>query len=166
MSIEGRLHRRILMGNARVVVLATDDTGGVHKAQVHATAREVIDDVPVLQQYGLASHAPVGSEGHMICVRGDRSSAVVVATNKADTRPRNQKPGEVTLYTDEGDAITLKHGHVIAITTTGTVTVSAPTVNLQGPAGGHVTVNVAGDIIASGTITADTINAPHGHVGT
>lgn len=159
------LHRRVLMNNARVVILATDDSGGVHKAQVHATAREIIDNVPVVQIYGLASHAPVGSEAHMICTRGDRSSAVVVATNTPGARPRNQKQGEVTLYTDEGDAITMSRGHVISIVSTGTVNVSAPTVNLEGPAGGKVTVNVNGDIHCTGTITADTINAPHGHVG-
>jgi phage baseplate assembly protein V len=162
---QSRLFRRVLMTNARVVILATDDSGGVHKAQVHATAREVIDDVPVVQLYGLSTHAPVGSEAHMLCVRGDRSSPVVVATNNPAARPRNLKQGEVTLYTDEGDAITLARGHVVSITTTGTVNVSAPVVNISGPSGGNAQVNVTGNITCSGTIAAHTINAPNGHVG-
>jgi phage baseplate assembly protein V len=160
-----RLHRRNLMNNGRCVITATNDAGGVHKVQVRPTPRELIDDVPVVQLYGLSSHAPVGSEAHMLCTRGDRSSTVVVATNNPDARPRGLNSGEVALYTAEGDTIVLKSGHVIAITTSGTVTVTAPTVNIAGPGGGKVAVNVSGDIHCTGTITADTITAPNGHVG-
>lgn len=166
-----RLHRKHMMNNGRCVIMATDDTGGVHKVQIQPTPRELIDDVPVVQLYGFSGHAPVGSEAHMICTRGDRSSSVVVATNNGDARLRNLKQGEVGLYTAEGDTIVLKNGHVVAITTTGTVEVSAPTVNISAANGGNVAVNitgniqVTGNIQCTGTISADTINAPHGHVG-
>lgn len=160
-----QFNRRHLMNNARCVITATNDDGGVHRVQVRPTPHELIDDVPVVQLYGVSSHAPVGSEAHMICAKGDRSSTVVIATNNADARPRKLASGEVALYTAEGDTIVLKNGHVIAITTTGTVSVSAPTVNIAGQDGGNVTVNVTGDIHCSGTITADTVSAPHGHVG-
>lgn len=165
MTAIDRLHRRNLMNNGRCVILATNDEGGVHKAQVRPTPLEIIDDVPVLQLYGLSGHAPVGSEAHMICTRGDRSSSVVIATNNPKARPRNLNSGEVALYTEEGDTIVLKNGHVIAVATSGTVEVSAPTVNIAGHDGGKVTMNVDGDIHCTGTITADTITAPHGRVG-
>jgi phage baseplate assembly protein V len=136
-----RLYRRNLMNNGRCVITATDDTGGVHKVQVRATPRELIDDVPVVQLYGVASHAQVGSEAHMVCARGDRSSTVVVATNNADARLRNLQPGEVGIYTDEGDTIILRRGHQIEITTTGTVTVDAPLMVLTGD------LHVQGEVI-------------------
>lgn len=165
MTETGRLYRRNLMNNGRCVITATNDAGGVHRVQIKPTPVEVIDDVPVVQLYGLSSHAPVGSEAHLVCTRGDRSSTVVVATNNPKARPRNLQSGEVALYTVEGDSIVLKNGHVVAITTTGTVTVNAATVNVGGTGGGKVVVNVDGDIHCTGTITADTINAPHGRVG-
>ena len=160
-----RLHRKADMAAARAVITTTDDTGGVHKVQVQVTPREVIDDVPVVQLYGVASHAPPGSETQLLFVTGDRSKAVAIATNNPKARLRGLQPGEVGLYTDEGDVIVLKHGHQISITTTGTVTVNGGTVNIGGPAGGKVVVNVNGDIHATGTITAQMITAPQGHVG-
>ena len=122
-----RLQRQSNMMTARGVISATDDTQGVHKVQVRVTPRETIDGVPVVQLYGFSSHAKVGSEAHLLFVAGDRSRAVVVATNDADARVRNIKPGEVALFTDEGDVIVLGRDHHISITTTGTVTVKADT---------------------------------------
>jgi phage baseplate assembly protein V len=165
MSTTDRLYTRIKMMTARGIITATDDTQGVHYAQVRVTPRETIDKVPVVQIYGFGSHAKPTSETHLLFATGDRSKAVAIATNDPAARPRNLQPGEVSIYTDEGDIIVLKRGHQIAITTTGTVTVTAGTVNIAGPASGNVTVNVTGDIHATGTITANTIDAPNGHVG-
>lgn len=150
---EELLQRKVNMLTARGVVQATNDAGGAHRVQVRVTPRETIDDVPVMQLYGLASHAKPSSEAMLLFVAGDRSRAVAVATNDPGARPRNQQPGEVTLYTDEGDTITLGRGHQITITTTGTVTIKAHSIQVQG------------DITCTGTITANTINAPNGHVG-
>ena len=161
-----RLYRRIRMAVASVTISATDDSGPVHKVQgkVRGTP-EVIDNLQTLNLYGFASHAPVGSDALAIFGNGDRSNGVIVATANQAARPRNQKQGEVTIYTDEGDTISLQHGHTIAISTTGTLNVAASTINIVGQGGGKAVINLTGDIHATGTITADTINAPHGHVG-
>jgi phage baseplate assembly protein V len=165
-TIADRLYRRIRMAIASVTITATDDSGPVHKVQAKVRGTpETIDNLQTLNLYGFASHAPNGSDALALFGNGDRSNGVIVATANQAARPRNQKQGEVTIYTDEGDVISLQRNHTIAITTTGTLSISAPTLNLSGKDGGKVTVNLAGDIIASGTITADTINAPHGHVG-
>jgi phage baseplate assembly protein V len=161
-----RLYRRIRMAVASVTISATDDSGPVHKVQgkVRGTP-ETIDNLQTLNLYGFASHAPIGSDALAIFGNGDRSNGVIVATANQAARPRNQKQGEVTIYTDEGDVISLQRNHTIAITTTGTLNVAATTINLTGQDGGKATVNLKGDIVSDGTITADTINAPHGHVG-
>jgi phage baseplate assembly protein V len=163
MSQIDRLYRRILMMISPVRITATDDTGSVHTAQVRVTTtNEPIDAVPVAQLFGLAGHAPAGSDGVAIFMRGNRSSAMIVATNNQQLRPRNLKSGEVCLYNAEDSTIVLAEGHTIKITGQ-TITVTADTINLGN--GGKVIVNVNGDIHCTGTITADTINADKGHVG-
>jgi phage baseplate assembly protein V len=173
MSVTDRLYRRILMTTAGLTISATNDKGPVHLVQgkVRGTP-ETIDNLQVVQLYGVASHAPTGSDALAIFGNGDRSNGVIVATANQKARPRNQQPGEVTIFTDEGDAISLQRGHVILITTQNitinavtAVTITAPSVTITGPSGGKAVINVTGDIHATGTITADTISAPHGHVG-
>lgn len=127
-----RLHRRNLMNNGRCVITATNDAGGVHKVQVRATPRELIDDVPVVQIFGLSSHAPVGSEAHMVCTRGDRSSTVVVATNNPDARPRNLNSGEVALFDNSGSILKLENGGNVSLTASGTHTITVPLVHVEG----------------------------------
>lgn len=174
MSVTDRLYRRILMSSAAITISSTDDSGPVHLVQgkVRGTP-ETIDNLQVVQLYGIASHAPVGSDAFVSFGNGDRSNGVVHATANQKARPRDQKAGEVTIFTDEGDTISLQRGNLIVITTKKTVTINAatsvvinaPTVTIQGPSGGKATVNVTGDIHASGTITAQYISAPHGSIG-
>lgn len=173
MSAIDRLYRRVLMHTAAVTISATNDTGPVHLVQgkVRGTP-ETIDNLQTLNLYGFAGHAPVGSDALVIFGNGDRSNGAIVATANQKARPRNQQEGEVTIFTDEGDAISLQRGNVIIVTTktvtinaATAVTINAPNVTIAGADGGNVTVNVTGDIHATGTITADTITAPHGKVG-
>jgi phage baseplate assembly protein V len=154
------------MATAPVKITATDDSGPVHKVQSrNPTTPEIFPSLNVIQQFGLSSHAPVGSDAVALFIGGDRSNGLIVATNNQTFRLRNLNAGEVALYSQWGDTITIKQGNTISVTSKGTVEVEAPSVMIAGPGGGKATVHLAGDIIASGTITADTINAPNGHVG-
>ena len=158
MSAIDRLYRRMLMMVAPLKITATDDSGAVHTAQVRVTTtNEPIDGVPVAQLFGLAGHAPAGSDAVAVFIQGNRSSGLIVATNHQQYRPRNLKSGEVCLYNAEDSTIVLAEGHIIVI--------SGNTITIGGAAGGKTKMNVDGDIACTGTITADTINAPHGHVG-
>jgi phage gp45-like len=106
------------MASAAVTITSTDDTGPVHKVQgkVRGTP-ETIDNLQVVQLYGIASHAPIGSDAFVSFGNGDRSNGVVHATANQKARPRNQKPGEVTIFSDEGDAISLQRNNVVAVKT-------------------------------------------------
>lgn len=118
MSVTDRLYRRILMNSAAIVISSTDDSGPVHKVQgkIRGTP-ETIDNLQVVQLYGIASHAPVGSDAFVTFGNGDRSNGVVHATANQKARPRDQKPGEITLYTDEGDRIALQRDNTVAVKT-------------------------------------------------
>src|SRR4029077_17381158 len=113
-----RLYRRIIMMVAPVKITATDDTGPVHKVQMKVTTTgETIDNVAAVQLYGVASHAMAGTDATAIFVQGDRSSPIIVATGNQQARLRNLQPGEVALYTDEGDFVKLARGRVVEIST-------------------------------------------------
>jgi phage baseplate assembly protein V len=167
-----RLYRRILMLVAPVKITATDDTGPVHRAQIRGFPPETIDAMPVLQIYGLASHAMPGSDAIAIFAGGDRSNGMIIATGNQQARLRNLKPGEVALYTDEGDKLVFSRGKIVELVcgtevriTAPTLTIKATTITIAAAGGGKTTINLTGDIHATGTITADTITAPKGHVG-
>jgi phage gp45-like len=160
-----RLWRRVLMAVMPVKITATDDSGPVHRAQVRGFAPETIDHMPVSQIYGLASHAMPGSDGVAVFLTGDRSSGVIIATGNQQYRLRDLAVGEVALYDNVGNIVHLHTDGTIKITCPTMVTIEAQAVNIEGPGGGIATVNLMGDIHSTGTITADTINAPHGNVG-
>lgn len=132
MSVADRLYRRVQMMLAPVKITATDDTGPVHRAQVRAMAPEQIDNVAVLQLYGVASHAMPGSDAMALFVSGDRSNAVIVATNNQGARMRNLKPGEVALYTDEGDYVKLSRGKIIEVNCQTKVRLVTPRLEVTG----------------------------------
>lgn len=126
MTAASRLYRRVMMAVMPMKITATDDSGPVHRAQVRGFPNETIDAMPVLQIYGLASHAPPGSDAMAIFASGDRSNGVIVATGNQQYRLRNQKPGEVTLHDNGGNVVKLANNGMIEITCPGTVTVTCP----------------------------------------
>jgi phage baseplate assembly protein V len=126
-----RVYRRVQMLFAPVKILATDDSGPVHRVQVRATGPETIDNVPVLQIYGLASHAPVGSDAACLFVAGDRSNSVIVATGKQADRLRDLKSGEVALYTAAGTFIKLS-GNDVYMNVAGKVRIDTPRLEVTG----------------------------------
>ena len=134
-----RQWRRTLMNNGRCVITATNDSGGVHMAQVRGISPELIDDVPVVQLFGLSSHAPVGSEAHMVCAKGDRSSTVVVATNNPEARPRNLNSGETVLYDSSGSTLKLANGGNVEMTASGTHTTTVPQIAVNAASSVQIT---------------------------
>ncbi len=111
-----RLYRRVLMMHAPAVITATDDTGPIHKAQIRINGTpETLDNVGVMQIYGFASHAPAGTDAAAMFIHGHRDNPVIVATGNQQARKRDQKPGEVSLYSDEGDAVSLQRGNQLVI---------------------------------------------------
>ena len=101
---------------APVKITATDDSGPIHRAQIEVNGTpETLDDVAVMQFYGFAAHCPVNSDATAFFVSGQRSNAVVVGTNNQKSRLRGLEPGEVALYDDGKNRITLKRGNTIEI---------------------------------------------------
>jgi phage baseplate assembly protein V len=132
MTTAERTYRRVQTAIGTGRITATDDSKAAHSAQIAVGPGETIDNVPVIQIYGLASHARPGSDATLLFVGGDRGKPVAVATNDQRARLRNLKPGEVALYTDQGDTITIQRGGTIVIHCATKVRIEAPRLECTG----------------------------------
>ena len=124
------LERRILavvrIGVAKLIF----DDAGLQQLQATALLGNVRGRINRYQNYGLTSVPLPGAQPLLLAVGGAGNHAVAVAVDDARYRPQNLESGEVCLYTDEGDRITLQRGRVIAIEAGQAVTVTAPEVRI------------------------------------
>ncbi|KWF84976.1 phage baseplate protein [Burkholderia cepacia] len=95
--------------------VATD--GPVAIVQGEGLAGEAASDMEMFQHYGITSAPPAGAMWIVVPIGGKTSHSIVIATEHGTYRLKNLKPGEVALYTDEGDSVVLGRGRVMTMTT-------------------------------------------------
>lgn len=147
----GPLWRRLRLLISRGVVSLVNDSLKLQEVQV-----TLLGDEPAwaerFQQYGYTSHPLSGAEAIVAAVSGSRAHLVALSVDDRRYRPRGLQPGEVCLYTDEGDEIRFKRGRVIGITAGSKVEVTAPEAVFN--CSTSVTLNTP-DVFATGNIKAD-----------
>jgi phage baseplate assembly protein V len=152
-----RLVHRLWMVVGRGKITNVDDSGPIQVVQIKLGADEVRDRTRRVVEYGLAGNPPDGTDGVMICIGGDRSNGVVIATNHQPSRMTGLRPGEVAIYDNQGQSVYLTRGGIVVngaglpltVNNTPTVTVNASTkVMLNTPE-----LDVSGQIKAGGDVT-------------
>ncbi|MBD8592368.1 phage baseplate assembly protein [Pseudomonas sp. CFBP 8758] len=124
---------RLMNMLTRGVVALANSAGKIQRLQMRLTHGELKDGMEHLEPYGFTSCPHAGAEGLAAFLGGDRSHGVVVVVTDRRHRFQNLKPGEVAIFTDEGDFIHLKRGRVIDIDTH-TLNIRATTaINLDTP---------------------------------
>jgi phage baseplate assembly protein V len=108
--------RRLDMMISRGVLRATADENGVQTMQLGLLEDEVADEVERIQSYGLSAVPPNGGDALVAFISGNRDHGMVLAVNDRTSRPREQKPGEVTLYNDKKASIKLDEDGNMVIT--------------------------------------------------
>lgn len=93
-------------------------------------ADEPINGAELMQHYGLSTNPPRGTMFVALPVGGKTAHSIIVGTEHASYRIKGLATGEVAIYTDEGDSIVLKRGHLIEVTTK-TWRVNAETIELN-----------------------------------
>ncbi|VVE59755.1 phage baseplate assembly protein V [Pandoraea captiosa] len=101
----------------RSVIGATDSGGSVQLVSGEALAGENLPDAEYFQHYGLTSNPPAGTMAIVVPLGGATSHSVIVATEHGSYRLKELKPGEVALYTDEGDSFVFMRGRVTHLKT-------------------------------------------------
>ena len=142
----------------RGVVVMSNAKQKLQALQVRLTAGEVKDGLEHLEPYGFTSNPLAGAEVLTAFIGGDRSHGVVIVASDRRYRIKEMAPGEVALYTDEGDRIHFKRGRIIDIETS-TLNIKALTaVNFDTP-----TITQTGQIVSQGDQIAKGISQV-GHV--
>lgn len=149
-----RIFRRVQMAiRPSRTSAAPVETGPVQRVQVRYSDFET-HELNSMQQYGVASSPPVGTDVMVINVAGDSANGCVVASNHQSSRPRGMTAGEVRIYNDAGTYIRVRGGEVTIV--------AATQVTMQTPK-----LAVSGDIEAAGDVHAGTVSLrQHRHQGT
>lgn len=147
---------------ARGVVALGNSASKLQSLQLRLLAGEVKDDVEHLEPYGFTASPLAGAEALAGFIGGDRSHAVVIVVADRRFRLQGLKPGEVALYTDEGDRLHFKRGRIIDIDTVTLNVKASASVNFDTPL---ITttgrLEAAGDVVAGGV---SLIEHEHGNV--
>jgi phage baseplate assembly protein V len=101
---------------SRGVIAQSDDEPGMQQIQISLLHDEAKVAVERMQNYGFSSNAPADSEVLCVFIGGGRDHGVIVATDDRATRLTGLGPGEVAIYTDEGDSIVLKRDNTVEVT--------------------------------------------------
>ncbi|KQZ80641.1 phage baseplate assembly protein V [Pseudomonas sp. Root562] len=137
----------------RGTVVLADAARKLQSLQLRLTANELKDGAEHFEPYGFTSNPLPGAEVLTAFLGGDRSHAVVLVATDRRYRIQALKPGEVAIYTDEGDRVHFKRGRVIDIETQ-TLNIKATTaVNIDTPV-----ITQTGRIVSTGDQVAGGIS--------
>lgn len=134
------LKRRVLLGVARSVIRAVNDSTEAQECQVELLKGELRDRLERFQEYGYTSVPLAGAEAAAVFVGGNRDHGIIIATEDRRYRLKSLKPGEVAIYTDEGDKVHLKRNGNIEVVAGTKLKITAPLVKVIGE------LEVTGDI--------------------
>lgn len=145
-----QLGRRVAMMIGLGKITGYGDAGGIQKLQ-YQTPLEVRSDTPRMAEFGFSSGLPVGTDVVLAYLGGDRSSAVIVASNNQQYRQSGLKSGETLIYNQWGMFVKLTEngieveakGKPVTVDNATTVTVTATEkIRLETPR-----LEVTGDVI-------------------
>ncbi|CUZ14195.1 Mu-like prophage protein gp45 [Serratia marcescens] len=145
-----QLGRRVAMMIGLGKITGYGDAGGIQKLQ-YQTPLEVKGDTPRMAEFGFSSGLPVGTDVVLAYLGGDRSSAVIVASNNQQYRISGLKSGETLIYNQWGMFVKLTEngieveakGKPVTVANATTVTVTATEkIRLETPR-----LEVTGDVI-------------------
>lgn len=97
--------------------IKVDDSKDIQEIQIKGLGSEIRNFFQRFQNYGFTSNPLNGSQGVTIFPGGSKDHGIIIAVDDRRFRLKNLAPGEVALYTDEGDKIHFKRGNQIDIVT-------------------------------------------------
>ncbi|ELH4237942.1 TPA: phage baseplate assembly protein [Serratia marcescens] len=157
-----QLGRRVAMMIGIGKITGYGDAGSIQKLQ-YQTPLEVKGDTPRMAEFGFSSGLPVGTDVVLAYLGGDRSSAVIVASNNQQYRQSGLKSGETLIYNQWGMFVKLTEngieveakGKPVTVANATTVTVTATEkIRLETPR-----LEVTGDVIDNCDSNAATLKS-------
>jgi phage baseplate assembly protein V len=99
---------KIKAGIGKALIESVVDTGAIQLVKIQLMENEIQDGVERIQNYGLTSNPPKGSECVPVFVGGSRDHGVAVAVDCGAFRVTGLASGEVCVYSKFGQKILLK----------------------------------------------------------
>lgn len=157
-QIANRLLRRIALGSGMgVQKLAAKESTKTRQVQLSLLADMIRDGVNNPEPYGFSARPFAGAVHYFLALGGDPNKLTSIIASDPRYRPTDLQEGEVCLYTDEGDRVTLKRGRIIEVLAGAEVRVSAPQVTVTASSKVTLdtpTVECTGDFSADGNISS------------
>lgn len=116
------LLRMLRLSVARGRVLRTSGETVPRSTQTKLHDGEVLDGVHILGQYGLSSRPLEGAECVVVCVAGDRSHPVVIATGDRRHPGPSLNPGDTAMFAPDGPTVICRRGGGLEISGDVTIT--------------------------------------------
>lgn len=169
MTVAGKL--RVLV--SRAVLALVNDAAKLQGVQVTLLDEETRSEIERFQQYGFSCHPLEGAEAIVLAVGGSRSHMVALSIDDRRYRKKDLEPGEVALYTDEGDYVLFKRGRIVEVKAGTKVLVDAPDAEFTGNVLVKGNLHIEGDTTCDGNVSdangsmqemRDTFNS-HTHSG-
>lgn len=156
------IDRRLRLAVCRAV-LALVRPGKTQRLQLGVMHNEVRDQVEHLENYGYASYPLAGAEALVLAVGGNRDHSVATVVHDPRYRPPDLEPGEVRVYTYQGEYIRLlpsreikiKAQNTISLESETAVVLKAPDIQLQGPVSATQTVTAVSNIVSTAGMISD-----------
>lgn len=99
----------------RAIVSAVDDSKSMQLLKISCADDDATEDVEHPQEYGLSSVAPSGGESVAARIGGRSDDLLSLISSYSKSRPNNLSSGEVCLWSDFGQKITLKKDGSISV---------------------------------------------------
>jgi phage baseplate assembly protein V len=160
-----QLARKVRLMLGLGIVTMSDDAKRIQQLQVTLLTDEVRDRANRYQDYGFTSRPLSGAECITAAIGGSRSHTVVIRCDDGRYRKQGLEPGEVAIYTDEGDLILLKRGREIQVQAGTKVVVIAPEVLVQASTKVEIDAplcELSGDLTVAGTIEGQVVMTADG----
>ena len=109
MSAAGKILGMVRRG---VLTASKLTTGALRQLQAKVDGTTV-DDVELMEPYGLAAVAPAGSHVLIVHVGADESHPVALAASHTSHRPSGLTAGQVALYDSTGKVVTLSTSGIL-----------------------------------------------------
>lgn len=118
----------------------------VSVAQIKGVASEVLNNVPVFQQFGFTSALPDNTDVIVLPLLGRSRLSVIIASENGKFRLKGLVKGESALYSAFGDYIHIKEGRIVKVKAGTKLLVDAPDAEFLG------NLKVLGNIESDGYI--------------
>lgn len=134
----------------RGVVSLINTSGHVAITQIRGVAGEVLNNVPLFQQFGFTSALPDNTDVIVLPLFGRSGLSLIIASEHGKYRLKGLVKGETAIYSAFGDYVYIKQGRIIEVKAATKLLVDTPLAEYTGD------LKVTGNIEAGGSVKDET----------